>query len=232
MFAPMAQTFGEMMLATRYPVSRVQRLLRAGDTDGLATFFVHRLSERYIEPVTASKTNGFAKAALACLLLETLECFRRGEGETPERQSAAYFRASLANHEGFLDLAREEKQAAEATRAALNHENEARTAQGKPRLRVHPDDPTIYANIRCGILHQGETTRGWRLTPKVARFDWQIQWLNAHWFHAETARAVDAYANQLRALPFEDVAWRNFCAKLDFTIEHTRRASAMREPEN
>ena len=213
------------MLATGYPLREYRRLVAAEDRKGLARFLKHRFEERYVTPMSGPGVAAFPKAGLSCMLLEALECFRKGEGLTPEGQSRAYFTASLGSHKPFTKLAKYEK----------THYVDFLARRAVARKQNLPDrsvpDYTIYSGVRCGILHQGETTAGWRLRKDVPEFDPELRVLNAHWFQRETTLALGAYCHQLTKARWEDDPWKHFRAKMDATIEHVHEASATREPE-
>lgn len=81
----------------------------------------------------------------------------------------------------------------------------------------------FYRNVRCGILHQGETAQGWRITREASKplFDPAGPQLHATKFHKQLAACVKEYSEQLRAKPIADEVWVNFFKKMDATVRST-----------
>lgn len=78
----------------------------------------------------------------------------------------------------------------------------------------------FYKNVRCGILHQGETTGGWTITrkPRCPVFDPAGLSVHATKFHNQMAACVDEYSTQLAARPIENDLWTKFFKKMGATI--------------
>ncbi len=72
----------------------------------------------------------------------------------------------------------------------------------------------FYTGVRCGILHQGETTGGWRVHRKGPLFVEQTRTLNATSFHDAVTAALRDYTNQLRVATWEDVIWQKLRKKM------------------
>jgi hypothetical protein len=56
---------------------------------------------------------------------------------------------------------------------------------------------SFYLDVRCGILHLGETKGGWTISRKGALFDQDTMNLNATAFHRQVALALKDYCAQL-----------------------------------
>jgi len=73
-------------LSSSVTVERYRAMELAEDRNGLARFIHERLVERYALPLSLScRKNGFSMMAASCLLIETLESFYRGWGDTSNR---------------------------------------------------------------------------------------------------------------------------------------------------
>lgn len=73
----------------------------ASDRAGISRFIVQRFDERYFEPtLTAPKRHGFTLLAIGCLVIETLECFYQGLGDS-NRASRRCFRQFLTRPTGL-----------------------------------------------------------------------------------------------------------------------------------
>ena len=121
-----------------------EKMLEDQDKSSIADFVYGRLYSRYIKPFsfdndnfTKEYKNGFAMMANYCLLIETLESFKNGWGDS-DRKSGDAFKQFFSTDPNFTELANKGTQ--------------------------------IYKNIRCGILHQGETTGGWKITRTANQF--------------------------------------------------------------
>lgn len=124
----------------RITVSDYNKLISDKDREGISNFIYNRLFSRYIRPYSFDNfeyqkkyKNGFSIMANLCLLIETLQSFKNGWGDT-DRRSKMAFQQFFHNNTHFAEL----------SQSAVS----------------------IYKNVRCGILHQGETTGGWKVTMK------------------------------------------------------------------
>ena len=79
----------------------------------------------------------------------------------------------------------------------------------------------FYKNVRCGILHQGETVGRCAVTRDKASpiFDRSKLRINATKFHKRLALCLDDYSRQLRACDTADNLWKNFFKKMDATVK-------------
>jgi hypothetical protein len=79
----------------------------------------------------------------------------------------------------------------------------------------------FYQNIRCGILHIGETKRGWLIhfNNSDPLFDRESLTVNAKKFTVELRAAVCDYAEQLRKAAWDGHLWTNFRGRMKETIE-------------
>lgn len=86
------------------------------------------------------------------------------------------------------------------------------------------DIPTqFYSNIRCGILHQGETTHGWSIT-RDSKFilDKDNKTINATMFLAQLKNSLKDYRNELNEADWNDNIWKNTRTKLKSIIKNTK----------
>ena len=78
----------------------------------------------------------------------------------------------------------------------------------------------FYKHVRCGILHQAETTGGWKISRKGALLQPATLTINATKFVEELARALDTVCNDLKATPWSDPKWRKVRKKMDAIADH------------
>ncbi len=73
-------------------------------------------------------------------------------------------------------------------------------------------DDWFYKDIRCGILHQGETRGGWRVLRKGPLLDVDDKAINATRLLCEIRRAVVLYASKIET---DETVWENFQKKMN-----------------
>lgn len=78
----------------------------------------------------------------------------------------------------------------------------------------------FYSNIRCGILHQGETYGGWKILRKGDLFSQTGKTINATKFMEALQRELYDYTTELRTIPFRSNLWRKAIRKLDHVCEN------------
>lgn len=78
----------------------------------------------------------------------------------------------------------------------------------------------FYKHIRCGILHQAETTGGWLIRRRGALVDKSNKVLNADKFMKMLQIALDDYCQEITSARWNDVIWRKCRRKMNAIIEH------------
>ncbi|SRR6266550_3048460 len=172
-------TTADPELANGYRVSDYRRDVDAKHREAIADAVYRRFQERYVSPILAPSTHGFTKMAVACLMVEALESFRRGWSDTSKRgQSEHAFCSFFDGHQQFAPL------------------------------RGHARD--FYRGVRCGILHQAETTLGWRIrrdTPTLLDQAGRVRTINATQFVEALQAVLDHYRDELKAAAWDDELW-------------------------
>ena len=166
-------------------------------------FIRRRLSERYVDPVealdlnddTKECKNGFYMMAVSCLLIETLASFWRGWESTESGKDAKGRKIPGKSGEAFKVFFQEQ-----ARFSAF---------QGTD----------FYRSVRCGILHQGETKKGWIIVRTGPLFDGTNR-INATRFHNQMAAAIRDYARALRNPPGASSLRANFDKKMKAVIKN------------
>jgi hypothetical protein len=82
-------------------------------------------------------------------------------------------------------------------------------------FRGHAHD--FYKGVRCGILHQAETTLGWRIRRdgELLKIDGAIRTVNAKTFVTALKCALDDYRDQLMAGQWDDKLWKSLRVKME-----------------
>lgn len=74
---------------------------------------------------------------------------------------------------------------------------------------------SFYKGVRCGILHQAETTRGWHILRRGVLFDPVTLTINATSFHNALAGCLKQYCDKLETEPWDSELWKLCRKKLD-----------------
>ena len=131
----------------------------------IVNFIMKRFTERYIAPVKNSKQkSGFAIMALSCLMIEALESFRNGWKNTNGKSKKAFI--------SFFKYA-------EGNKLKLGI------------FYKFADD--FYKGVRCGLLHQAETTNGWHILGKGKLFNEKTRIVNANNFLEGIEKFLEFY---------------------------------------
>jgi hypothetical protein len=210
---PNSQRLGNIRLSSSVTVSQYWVMESSKDRAGLADFIEQRLLGRYVLPVANTcHKNGFLMVAASCLLIETLESFYRGWESTHESIKRADIEVACRPE----DLKRSPSKSEVAF--CCFFQRFSRFSALRPEARL------FYKDVRCGILHQGETTGGWRVIRNGPIFEPDGRVLNATRFLAEVAAAVREYASCLRNADWNSELWANFKHKMNATIKHCKPA--------
>lgn len=180
-------------------ISDYNRMIEQKNKDGISNFIFIRLFSRYIKPFCFDNSeyqerykNGFSIVANLCLLIETLQSFKNGWGDSEGRSKKA-FEQFFHNNANFSELNQ---------KAAL-----------------------IYKNLRCGILHQGETTGGWKITRKGLNFfDTETSTLDAVIFADRMRKALEEYREILKTSDWDSEVWDNFRIKMRKVIHNCTKS--------
>jgi hypothetical protein len=137
--------------------------------------------------------SGFLKMAVSCLMIETLESFRQGKKDTKGRGDGQKM---------FKDF----------------FETEVKLFPGFKDITSD-----FYFSIRCGILHQAETTNGWRiLRDDSTLLDNSNRVINAVRFVKALGKALDNYVSNLRENDFNSAIWKNAIFKIEDVCENCK----------
>lgn len=183
-----------ILLASDTTIAQYLKFEKEMSQTKISEFIKKRLKERYINPLgeisDKKKKNGFLIMASSCLLIETLESFYRGLGDT-KHQSELMF-CSFFHRSGL-------------TKDFGEYSNK------------------FYHNVRCGILHQGETKGAWKIRRSGDElFNRQTLTINATKFQNRIAEEIDKYSDKLANAPWGDNTWFNFRKKMKTIIKNCK----------
>jgi hypothetical protein len=178
----------QVKLASKFTVGDYLEAVAAGNREAIADAIHRRFLERYLQPASdaTGPGRGFAMMAIACLMIEALESFRRGWPDTRGRGQGEHAFCS------FFD-------AHDALGAFRGHARE------------------FYEGVRCGILHQAETTLGWRIRrggQLLTNVD-GVRTINARAFIQALRKGLDGYRDRLKEATWEDRIWKNLRKKME-----------------
>jgi len=165
------------------------------DKKAIADFIYGRLHSRYINPFeehgsTNPRKNGFSMMANYCLLIETLQSFKNGWGDSRYKSEEA-FKQFFSDNPDFAEL------------------------EGKGAV--------IYRYIRCGILHQGETTEGWRITREGKKLlNEKDRLIDAYIFGQRMTSNLNRYRESLKASGWDSEKWCKFRVKMEKIVANTK----------
>jgi hypothetical protein len=157
----------------------------------LATLIKERLRERYVDPIDAMNMKQKNGFAIMALSCLLVETLESFYCGWPKSP-----KSGLA-FSGFFD----------------------RHATLFPAFKGYA--PSFFSNVRCGIMHQGETTQGWTITRKAGAqlFDPASLTVHAVKFNRVLGVAVDQYSKTLGTIALSDGLWENFIKKMNATIK-------------
>jgi hypothetical protein len=83
-------------------------------------------------------------------------------------------------------------------------------------FRGHSGD--FYKGVRCGILHQAETTLGWRIRQDgdLLALNSGVRTINAKKFVIALQKVLDRYRDTLRSAPWDDELWVRLRNKMKY----------------
>ena len=181
-------------LASNFTVAQYKAACDSKDKDAIVDPLRRRFTERYIDPVTpgiCNHTHGFTMMAISCLMIESLQSFCEGWVST---------KGQSANGKSMSE---------EAFTRFFDSHNQFDCFRGQI---AH----CFWVNIRCGILHQAETTGGWKMTRRADAplFDPATLTINATLFLGCCRGSLEGLCNELKADSWDSELWKNVRMKM------------------
>ena len=162
-------------------------MLQKRDRTGIARLIRLRFSERYLDPALDNpKLHGFSMLAVCCLMVEALESFRNGWSGTQGVKGGC-----KGAFVGFF-LAHDEFR------------------------DLRPVAAEFFTHVRCGILHQAETTGHWTVNRSRELFSKSgaVRRLSASEFGKRLRAVLVQYTDGLAGADWKDPAWKKARRKL------------------
>lgn len=136
-------------LSSSLTVAQYRVLEQANNREALGAFIQERFNERYFQPIeNSSARHGFAMIAIGCLVIESLESFYQGKGDT-KGESREIFNSFFKRDTSFKVFASDDNWFYINIRCGILHQ--AETKGGWKLLRRGPlcdiNQKTINATI-------------------------------------------------------------------------------------
>src|ERR1019366_376264 len=84
----------------------------------------------------------------------------------------------------------------------------------------HGYEGYFHRNVRCGILHQGETYHGWKIVRTGPLFEQATRTINATRFLRSMKKLLDDFCDGLKSAEWESREWQNVNKKMRALCNH------------
>lgn len=158
--------------------SQLGNWLTSHEKDKISDFILERFRERYFTPIYAIE-----QRKLNGFLIMGVSCLTLEALESFKKGWISTERHAREAFEGFL-------------------ERESRFSE----LRLV--GPGFYENVRCGILHRGETLGGWKIWLVGSLFQPKTLTVNAALFHRRLEQVLLEYVSELKEADFRSPVWK------------------------
>lgn len=180
-------------------INEVEDWMNNDNKENLSNFIYHRLHSRYLKPFQYS----------SC---EYKEHFKNGF-------------SMLANYCLLIEAIQSFKKGLKDSSKITGWLFEDFFIQEKelfPSLENSGQD--FYKNVRCGILHQGETLHGWKVTRNetTSLFDTSTQTINATKFGEQMEIVLKNYKQELETSDINSLTWKYCKKKLNYIINNCK----------
>ncbi len=81
----------------------------------------------------------------------------------------------------------------------------------------------FYKHIRCGILHQGETTGGWRIRRDLkVKLDYEKKIIDANNFRDDLKKEIERYFDNMKDKDWSSIEWTKLKTKMNSIIKNCK----------
>jgi hypothetical protein len=173
--------------------SDVAKFKEEGDKESIIELVRQRFKERFFEPFRCNESkHGFSMMAVSCLMIEALLSMQQG-----------------------LNKSTDAKRVNNSTKSGAELFGEF-FASSKYLTDFAQLSDQFYQHIRCGILHQAETTGGWRIRRSGNIVCDKSKIINATKFMKALESELEHYLAALKKKELSDPLWVNLMKKVDF----------------
>lgn len=196
-------------------VDHIHQWMSNSNVYELSKFIYQRLYRRYIKPFEYKNQDykkdykdGFSIIANCCLLIETYISFTVPSLKTTHGKSEKCFGYFFVTNPRFLCFSDGGLTAAQY-------------ANTKDRAKDSGIPHDFYVNVRCGILHNGETRNGWKISRSGKLFDATEKKINATEFMKEMKKTIKEMHQRLEKSSFDDLGFQTYINRLRDLISKT-----------
>ena len=198
---PLPTNTDEVQLSSSVTVAIYREMESHEDREGIAGFVHQRFLERYLLPVKGDKRDSYAptegKSGFAMMAIGCL-----------------MIEALESFNQGWSNT--RNKKGKDIFNSFFAHYPEFAPLQGF-------GEP-FYTNIRCGILHQAETTDGWLIRrDQPIMVDTNTKIIDATIFLSNLEACLNQYCDELMNKDWDDYTWVSFRMKMNAVIRNCRR---------
>lgn len=179
-------------LAAEIDVDSLEELIIDRQKAEIIEFVRHRFNERYIFPIQCLESHERHGFSMMAISCLLIEAFESFYQGLPK--------TSRGSQNAFI--------------AFFQREPSFKSFEGLER--------EFYTNIRCGILHQAETTGGWKIRRAGNLVCKEEKVINAALFFNKLEEAFKNYLNDLEFEDWESNRWQNLIAKLKSIIKNCK----------
>lgn len=172
------------LLSSTVSIKKLEGFLKDSEKEEIANFVHQRFTERYIKPI-----NNLDKTEKHGFSIMAVCCLMI---ESLESFKNGWHSTRNRSEQAFKEF--------------LKSENEFM------ELKDHASQ--FYKHIRCGILHQSETTDGWKIQRKGELFDSESKTINASEFLIRMEKSLEQYVQHLKVSDWDSERWDNLRRKL------------------
>lgn len=177
-------------LSSTVDIDKLKDLLKKSKQEEIADFIEKRFTERYFDPITNQKKDQKHGFSIMAVSCLVIE--------------------SLESFKNGWETTRNRSE--QSFKQFLTREEEFEEFKDCPK--------EFYKHIRCGILHQSETTGGWKIRRKGKLFDKDSKTINATKFLESLQKALKRYIEDLKKDQWDSELWDNLRRKLRFIIHN------------
>jgi hypothetical protein len=196
-------------------VEQVEKWIVDKEKTKLAELVYDRLYGRYLKPFDFKNSdyeknykNGFAIMANCCLLIETYISFKEPDLKSTYKNSERCFGIFFTTEDRFKDFSNGGLSATEYKNLEFGI---YRNNKGIPK--------EFYSDVRCGILHSGETRNNWKIVRSGDFFDEDNRRINASKFLNQLKYSISDFKKELKIENFDTSdMWKTYIAKLEYII--------------
>lgn len=197
-------------------VGQLQNWIKSESQVELADFFYHRYYGRYIKPFDFKDSeyvkkykNGFAIMTSCCLLIETFVSFTEPNFLDTNQKSEKCFGYFFLTQKEFIEFAKNGLKLSEYT------------SQSGKRLNNKGIPYDFYKNVRCGILHNGETKNNWKIVRNGNLFDTTNKRINSYLFMSKLKDIMQEFRDELKKSSIDQKIWITYKSRLEYLIQNS-----------